>query len=206
MKRPFKTGSKTISRLSKDASRLVNTCIAAVDSASHAEEQYWFAVIETMVSALMDRGNDIAIEAALEHTHQLNAAAHEILAASCEAAAESCHYNIDINDGVLTRHALLISIPIIAWSKYQIPAGLLSEQAIAPIRAQLHGHILSHDVSLCLNPFLYSIDHLPRGFSDTRKLVKTMADATRNDAPATIDYSKLGVAAELLADVRFILG
>ncbi len=188
-------------RLSKDTARLVALCDSAVDAGSRTEEQFWSGKIELLVTELMERGNDVTLEAALEHTHQRNPAAHEILASSCEAAAETCQIAVD--GGV--RQALLVSIPLIVWSKYLIPSGDISEAAIAPIRTHLFGHILSHNVSVCINPFFYAIDHLPRGFSDTRKLLKLMANAAIAGGPAEIDYSKLGGAAELPADVRFIL-
>ena len=179
-------------------------CTAAATSGSRTEDQYWQAHIETLATALMDRGNDTALEAALDQTHQMNSPAHEILAASCEAAAESCIINLDGEAGV--QQAQLISIPMIAWSKYRIPAGPIDEKMMKPIRAHLHGHILGRDVKLCLINFLYSIDQLPRGFADTRKLTKKLADAAVNEETPKVDFAKLGDTAELPADVRFLIG
>ncbi len=196
--------SKSPLRLSKDAERLIAMSTAAATAGSRIEDQYWQVHIETLAVALMDRGNDSAIEAALEQTHQMNSPAHEILAASCEAAAESSHFDVDGDDRVL--QAQLISIPLIAWSKYRIPAGVVEEKILAPIRAHLHGHILGRNVQLCLSDFLYSIDQLPRGFSETRKLTKKMADAAVNGDTVKLDYAKLGDTTELPADVRFLLG
>lgn len=205
MKQPASANSNAAKpkiRLPKDAARLVHLSEAAVGSASRAESLYWQALTETLASELMDRGNDKALEAALEHTHKQTTTAPEFLVAACEAAAESCVVTVD----GISKQAVLVSIPLITWSKYQIPAGALSESAIAPLRSHLHGHILGRDVSLCLNPFLYSIDQLPRGFSDTRALLKTMTDAAMHAEPAEIDYASLGDAAMLPADVRFLLG
>ena len=179
-------------------------CTAAATSGSRTEDQYWQAHIETLATALMDRGNDTALEAALDQTHQMNSPAHEILAASCEAAAESCIINLDGEAGV--QQAQLISIPMIAWSKYRIPAGPIDEKMMKPVRAHLHGHILGRDVKLCLISFLYSIDQLPRGFADTRKLTKKLAEAAVNAETPKLDFAKLGDTAELPADVRFLIG
>jgi len=196
--------SKSPLRLSKDAERLITMCTGAATAGSRTEDQYWQAHIETLATALMDRGNDTALEAALDQTHQMNSPAHEILAASCEAAAESCVFDVDGGGNV--QQAQLISIPLIAWSKYRIPAGPVDEKVMKPIRAHLHGHILGPDVALCLPNFLYSIDQLPRGFSDTRKLTKKLADAAINNETPKLDFAKLGDTAELPADVRFLIG
>ena len=196
--------SKSPLRLAKDAERLITMCSAAATAGSRTEDIYWQTHVETLATALMDRGNDTALEAALDQTHQMNSPAHEILAASCEAVAESCHLEVEGAIGV--QQAQLISIPLIAWSKYRIPAGPVDEKLMAPIRAHLHGHILGREVKLCLINFLYSIDQLPRGFSETRKLTKKLADAASDGHAPKIDFSKLGDTAEMPADVRFLIG
>jgi hypothetical protein len=196
--------SKSPLRLSKDAERLIAMSTAAATSGSRTEDQYWQGHLEALAVSLMDRGNDTALEAALDQTHQMNSPAHEILASSCEAAAES-YDHIGEADGE-DRLAQLISIPLIAWSKYRIPAGPIDEQVIGPIRAHLHGHILAADVELCLSSFLYSIDQLPRGFAETRKLTKKLAEAATSGEAPKLDFAKLGDTAELPADVRFLLG
>lgn len=196
-------GSNPKIRLPKEAARLVSLCEAAIASGSRVEEQFWITQADELAASLMDRGNDAALEAALGHTHKLNTPVHDVLAATCEAAAEACLLTAKNNTAI--RQALLISIPLIVWSKYQIPAGPLAERTITPICSHLHGHILGRDVSLCVNPFLYSIDQLPRGFADTRKLLKLMAMAAEQNTTAHIDYGKLAETTALPADVRFIL-
>jgi hypothetical protein len=196
--------SKSPLRLSKDAERLIAMSTAAATSGSRNEDKYWQQHLEALATALMERGNETAIEAALDQTHQMNSPAHEILAAACEAAAESCE--VIAESGAGRRIAQLISIPLIAWSKYRIPAGPIDEKALAPILAHLHGHILSRDTALCMSRFLYSIDQLPRGFAETRKLTKKLADAALRQETPRLDYAKLGDTAELPADVRFLIG
>ncbi len=199
-------GSKPKIRLPKEAARLVSLCEAAIAAGSRVEEQFWITQADELAASLMDRGNDAAVEAALGHTHKLNTPVHDVLAATCEAAAEACVLiSTAAKNNTETRQALLISIPLIVWSKYQIPSGPLTERTMAPICSHLHGHILARDVSLCVNPFLYSIDQLPRGFADTRKLMAMMAAAAEQKIPAPVDYSKLAETAALPADVRFIL-
>ena len=196
--------SKSPLRLSKDAERLITMSTAATTSGSRNEDQYWQLHLETLAASLLDRGNETAIEAALDQSRQMNSPAHEILAAACEAAAESCEVDAE-NDGQ-PRLAQLISIPIVAWSKYRIPAGPIDEKTIAPILAHLHGHVLSRTAELCMSRFLYSIDQVPRGFAGTRKLTKKLADAALRHELPKLEYAKLGDTAELPADVRFLLG
>jgi hypothetical protein len=196
--------SKSPLRLSKDAEQLIAMSTSAAASGSRSEDHYWQTQLEMLASALMDRGNDSAIEAALDQTHQMNSPAHEILAASCEAASECCVLEAGANG--VAMQAMLISVPLVVWSKYRIPAGPIDASVASTIRAQLHGHILSRDAKLVLNPFLYSIDQLPRSFSDTRKLTRKLAEAAVSGANPKLDFSKLGDSAELPADVRMLLG
>jgi hypothetical protein len=193
--------SKSAHRASKDTERLVSLCAAAVASGSNVEANFWFRTINHEAAALMERGNDAAIESALDQTFQHNPAGHELLAGAAEAAAESVEFTHEGKTFV----ALLVAVPLITWSKYSIAWGKISEKMLAPVRDALAQHIVAEAAAFTVNPYLYALDQLPIGYAATRKLTKKMADAALDDKAASIDYAKLGETADMPADVRLLL-
>ena len=161
MKRQRKKSSQ---RLSKDATRLIQMASDSVRSGCRVENRYWDTQLETLAMQLLDAGNDSAIETALDFTYESEPDAHDVLAESVEAASESCFFYVDGSH----YQALLVSVPLIAWSKYPMAAGQLRAAGVALIEDGLRKYVFAPDTQCAVNPFLYSIDHLPQSFSDTR--------------------------------------
>src|SRR6185436_466291 len=99
--------------------------------------------------------------------------------------------------------ALLIAAPVVAWSKYAIPSGPISRVEADTLRVHLQAHVLAKDARLTLVPFLYSIDQLPRHFSELRRLCAKLADAAITSEELRLDFARLPETANLLADTRF---
>lgn len=189
-------------RLSKDANNLIDMAHAAVFSGSRAETVYWNAHIETLATNLLDTGGDAALEAALDEAYKTNPDAHDLLAESIEAAAESAFFEVD---GV-GYQALLISVPIIAWSKYNIASGKMNVADIVPLENALRAYVLADGAMVSLSAYLYSIDQLPQSFSGTRVLLKTLAEAAMNgDLPAPYSLKQTDTP-DMPADSRMLLG
>src|SRR5690606_20391638 len=104
-----------------------------------------------------------ALDAALDHLAQTDAGAYEVLIEQAETLSES---SVQEKDGQ-RYDVLLIVAPIVAWTRYAIPANPIPPAALDALRAQLHGHVLAADARLALLPRLVSIDQMPRSFSDT---------------------------------------
>lgn len=191
---------KSSLRLSKDAARLILMASNTVRAGCRLENRYWDAQLETLATQLLDVGNDSAIETALDQTYESEPDAHDVLAESVEAAAESCFFDTEGQH----YQALLVSVPLIAWSKYPMAAGQLRADGVASIEACMRQYILADNTECAVNPFLYSIDHLPQSFSETRKLLKYLADATINQDILSTKASKI-VTIDMPADTRMLL-
>ena len=59
---------------------------------------------------------------------------------------------------------------------------------------------------MALVPYLYSIDQLPRHFSDLHKLTTRLAEAAIAGETPKLDFARLPETAQLLADTRFLVG
>ncbi len=193
--------SKSPLRLTRDAEKLIALSTGLVASGSRAEDRYWEAAIMTLADKMMTGGHDAALESALDHTFQSNLAAHDVLIELIESGAECTSIEIDGNRW----DALLLAIPLVAWSKYAVPSGPIPKDGIDSIVPHLHGHVLAAGAKVCMSPYLYSIDQMPRDFSSVHKLVVKLGEAAINGTTPKFDFSKMSETAPLLADSRFML-
>ncbi len=197
MKRVRKNPS---ARISKDAEQLLQIASDAFDSGCRVEDRYWDQKLETLATELLNAGNDGAVETALDVSYEKAPEAHDLLAESVEAVSETYYFNVLDQP----HQALLVSVPMIAWSKYPMAAGHLKPADVAAIHQHLRDFIFAGDSRSVVNPFLYSIDHLPQSFSETRKLLQRMANAIVGEITITTKESKIETI-DMPADTRMLL-
>jgi uncharacterized protein YuzB (UPF0349 family) len=101
--------------------------------------------------------------------------------------------------------SLLIAAPIVAWSKYAIPSGGIPREEADILRVQLQAHVLADGARVTVVPYLYSIDQLPRHFSELRRLAARLSEAALTGEAARLELARLPETAHLLADTRFVI-
>jgi hypothetical protein len=196
-----RTRAKAHPRLTRDAERLIALANGLNASGSLTEDRFWEAEMSTLTAKLLENGNDAPIDGALDHLYQTNLGAYDTLIELVENDSES----LVAMQADRAWQALLIAAPIVAWSKYAIPSGPISRDEAETLRVQLQAHVLAEGARVTLVPYLYSIDQLPRHFSELRKLAARLADAAiANEAPR-LDLARLPETAHLLADTRFLV-
>ncbi len=193
--------SKSPLRLTRDAEKLIGLSTGLVASGSRAEDRYWEAGISKLASKLMAAGNDAALESALDHTFQSNLAAHDVLIELVEACGEST--TVEVNGA--RSDVLLLVMPLVAWSRYAVPSGVIPKEAVEAILPHLHGHVLADGARACMSGYLYSIDQMPRDFSSVYKLAVKLGEAAITGVAPKFDFSKMPETAPLLADARFLV-
>lgn len=210
-----KQPKRRTARLARDAQQLITLAAHCTKAGSRYEDIFWEREIIALGSKLMAAGQDSIIEAALDSTLDSSLESdldtHETLISFCEAAAECS--SVDVNGASFD--TLLIAMPMVAWSRYAIASGPLSMTAVKSdtvtnktvdaLLAALHTHILAKDAQACMSPYLYSIDQMPISFSGVHKLAQKLTHAAINNTQPSFDYAKLPAAADLLADVRFLI-
>ena len=210
-----KQPKRRTARLARDAQQLITLAAHCTKAGSRYEDIFWEREIIALGSKLMAAGQDSIIEAALDSTLDSSLESdldtHETLISFCEAAAECS--SVDVNGASFD--TLLIAMPMVAWSRYAIASGPLSMTAVksdtvtnktvGALLAALHTHILAKDAQACMSPYLYSIDQMPISFSGVHKLAQKLTHAAINNTQPSFDYAKLPAAADLLADVRFLI-
>src|SRR5208283_41128 len=101
--------------------------------------------------------------------------------------------------------ALLVTVPILAWSRYGIASGGMSRDVLAGIRSQLHGHVLAADTRLAIADYLFSPDQLPRGFVETAAMAAKLHAAAAKNEDLKIDSKRLPETVQFLSDLRYVL-
>ena len=196
-----RTRAKSPPRLTRDAERLIALALGLNASGSLTEDRYWETEMSTLVARLLENGNDAPIDGALDHLYQTNLGAYDTLIELVENESES----LVVMQGDRAWQALLIAAPIVAWSKYAIASGPIGREDADALRAQLSGHVLAADARVHVLPYLYSIDQLPRHFSELRRLAAKLADAAVTNEVPRLDFARLPETAHLLADTRFVI-
>ncbi|MDQ3027996.1 MAG: DUF2863 family protein [Pseudomonadota bacterium] len=196
-----RTRAKSPPRLTRDAERLIALANGLNASGSLTEDRFWESEMSALVVKLLENGNDAPIDGALDHLYQTQLGGYDTLVELVENESES----VVVMQGDRAWQGLLVAAPIVAWSKYAIPSGPIAPPEAEILRVQLHAHVLAADARLTLVPYLYSIDQLPRHFSELRKLAARLADGAITGEIPRLDLARMPETAHLLADTRFLV-
>ena len=193
--------AKSPPRLTRDAERLIALGLGLNASGSLTEDRFWESQMTAVVAKLLENGNDAPIDGALDHLYQTNLGAYDTLIELVESESESVTVARDGADW----QALLIAAPIVVWSKYAIPSGGIARDHADTLQVHLQAHVLAQGARVALVPYLYSIDQLPRHFSELRRMAAKLAESAVANEKPRMDLSRLPETAHLLADTRFIV-
>jgi hypothetical protein len=193
--------TKSSQRSSPDVERLVADAISLAASGSQIEDRFWEERLNVRLMRLLKSQNQNVIDASLDQTFRINTVAFEVLADSAETLAESL---VMEHEGQ-SWDVLLLTLPIVAHTRYQIPSGALPVNVIESTAAALHGSIASADTRLAIVPWLYSIDQMPHSHCQTRLLTEALATAAITSSEIKLELREMSETIEVLADPRFII-
>jgi len=188
-------------RLTRDASRLVALALALHSSGSRVEDYYWETELATILLKLMRAKNDAAIDAALDHLSQTHLGGYEVLIEQAETLSESC---VLTQDG--KRYDVLLFVaPLVAWTRYSIPACEVQTGAAKALRENLQTHILARDTQVALFPHLTSLDQMPRTFCETWEWLQKLGLAALGASHTAPTLNSEPEAFNMLADTRYLV-
>lgn len=189
-------------RLSRDAAELQRLAGGLAESGGKLEDSYWEAQLAELVDSLLKNGAEDDINTALDRLFEANPRAHDELADMVESRAETGRLEALGQEFDL----LLFAAPVLAWSRFSIPACALPQPTLAALSVQLGAHVFGGEARVGLADFLFSPDQLPRSFCDTWQLTKALGEATLAGRHLTIDTSGLAETNRFLSDVRYLVG
>ncbi|NBO12516.1 MAG: DUF2863 family protein [Betaproteobacteria bacterium] len=199
--RMSRSGRERKAQLSPDAERLVASALGLANSGSRLEDAYWQQMLAKRLEHLLDTNHPQAIYDALDRTHLTDLEAYGALIEMVEHCAETVIVEYEGQPW----QCLLVSAPLVAWTRFGITSGRLPAAHATALGAHWQAHCLANPVRFCMVPWLYSIDQLPRDFSELRKLTRRLGTAALKGQDPRLDFSAFPETAEMLADSRFIL-
>jgi hypothetical protein len=187
-------------KLSADSQRMVSIAQGMAQASSRLEERTWEHSLDTLIHKTLKGGHQETIDSALEHLFKSDLNAYDVLMEAVEAGSESCAVE---HEGTQF-HALLLAVPVLAWTRFSIASGTISEDMRTTLCAHLHGHVLAPDARLAMVPTMFSIDQLPRSHAETFSLTQRLAQAAVKGTQVR-PLANAPETAPFLADTRYLL-
>ena len=161
------------SHLSPDAERLVAAALGLSNSGSRTEDRFWETALAARIERLLDGGHAQAVSDALDRLNQADTEAYSALIEAVEDASESLVIEVDGQPW----QCLLVSAPLVVWTRFRIPSGPVATEATQTLAAHWQSHVLASQARFRLAPYLYSIDQMPRDFAELRRLARKLGNS-----------------------------
>lgn len=185
--------------LGRTAEQLVRLANGLAESGSRIEDRYWEQQLATLIDQTLAENDEEVLNTALDHLYSADTRAYDELADSIESRAECAA-------GALPDHdTVLIAAPVLAWSRYRIPAASISPAVLANLRVHLQAHVLAKGARLSVADFLFSPDQLPQGYCSTTEFAKVICGAALDNHDLHIDTEGMPDTAQFLSDTRYLL-
>ncbi len=188
-------------RTSASAGTLAKLARRLSESGSRIEDRLWERRMFESLNDRLSRGFADDIDAALEELSRTQARAYDDLADLAESCAESATVEIDGK----AQDALLLALPLLAWSRYRLPATALASSLVDAIGAQIAGHLAARNTRIAVADYLYSIDQLPESFGEVYDTAQKLFEACVAGKRPKIDGKALREPVMMLADTRYVL-
>ena len=187
--------SSDITDMDEAASELIRYARLATEATSRFEDGVVDTGFESAVRAPLDKGEDAVIETALNRLKEEESPAYEELLSMAEDCAQT---RVDAK-GV----HLLVLIPIMCWSRYLIPHGKISNEALKATAELFQKGWATEKATVQIGDCLLSADHLPEGLADVRHLLDRLTKKTKT---GIVDIAKVVTTTPPpdFADVRYL--
>lgn len=193
-----RTRSLRHARPSPRVNALAGLAESYAQSASRLEDQFWEEKLDRAVIDLIEERDEEDLNLALDQLYNANARAYDALADNIESHCEATQ--IDDHD------IQLIAVPLLAWSRYNIPAVAIPAAVLETVSVHLCAHVLAKDAKLSLLDHLFSPDQLPQGFCSTAELLNDLGRQALSGGRSRVDPDTLLETMTFLADSRYIIG
>ncbi len=185
--------------LGRIAERLVWLANGLAESGSRVEDRYWDQHLSTVLDEALADNEEDALNTALDHLYSAEPRAYDELADYIESRAECAAGAFGSHDVVL------IAAPVLAWSRYRIPATSIPPAVLSNLRVHLQAHVLAKGARLALADFLFSPDQLPQGYCATADFAKELGGAAFDNHDLRIDTDGMPETTQFLSDTRYLL-
>jgi hypothetical protein len=193
------------SKQTPDTEELIRLASQLSLSGSRLEDVFWERRLAATIDRVLRAQDEAALNAALDHLYGAGGRAYDELADMVENCAESHHHSISTAPPV-GQDVLLFAAPVLAWSRYTIPSGPISAEALNNLRVQLQGHVFAADVRFGLADYFFSPDQLPQSYCETSALTEKLAKAALHGRDIKLDQNSMAETINFLSDTRYVIG
>lgn len=183
----------------RETEQLIRLATGMSESGSRTEDAFWDKQLSAAIDALLQENDEETLNAALDVLHGASPGAYEELADFVESRAENASRLSATHD------ILLIGAPILAWSRYQIPANRIPRAVLSNLRVHLQAHIFAAGAKIALADYLFSPDQLPQGYCATADFAAALGRAALDDADLQLGATEMPETAHFLSDTRYLL-
>jgi hypothetical protein len=198
MRRPVQ---RTATKISADIKRLVALIKTCMDAPSHLEKKFWVAQLHQTIGDKLRQGHQTILDACLDFLFKNDVEAYDVFVEAVENVSQSC----TITHQEKQQDVLLFAAPVLAWTRFAIGSGVLTEATVSALKNILQEHVFSADAVIALGPSLLAIEQLPANHTEVLKLMQEISAL-----PLGIKAGKAVVKAPptipFLADTRYLIG
>ncbi|MBY0443784.1 MAG: DUF2863 family protein, partial [Burkholderiales bacterium] len=190
------------SRGATEVDELIHIASSLALSCTLVEDRFWQDKLAYLVAEILNDEDEEALNSALDTLSKTDPQAWNELADIVEACTETHSVIIDKQEN----QAVMFAVPLLAWSRFNIPSDPLGEDRISSLRQHLAEHVFAKDVKFSMADFLFSPDQLPQGYCNTAKLSKLLAGLTAENGTLACEQASNAEPTSFLTDTRYLLG
>lgn len=186
-------------RLTRDAKRLITLAQALARSGSRLEDVYWEDQLARLITKMLGGRKSRMLENVLDFLVNDDINVYEILVEQ----AETCSESLALARGGEDYDVLLVSAPIVAWTRYRLPEGRLTAAQHEGLRSALAGSIAAEGARIAMLPNLVTFDQMPQSFQETRLWAQRLGALALETSTEACPVREPEDTEGMLADARF---
>jgi len=186
-------------RLTRDARRLITLGQALARSGSRLEDVYWEDQLTRLIEKMLAGRKARTLENVLDFLVNEDPNVYEILVEH----AETCSESLVLDAQGQSHDVLLVSAPIVAWTRYRLPEGRLTATQQESLRQALAGTIAAEGARIAMLPGLVTFDQMPQTFHETRVWSQRLGAQALGTGTEPCPVEELTDTEGMLADARF---
>ena len=168
---------------------------------SRIERTHWHSRLQSLVEQLLADGDDESLNTVLNRLSESEPVAHDALMDTIESAVESTVTQINRE----AHDVLLIACPLLAWSRYAIPAPVLNSKDQTALSDALKATVLTRHANVALLGMLAGPDQIPREFTQLAQLTRHLAESLASGKTAALHAQASEETNRFLSDTRYLI-
>lgn len=186
-------------RLTRDAKRLITLGQALARSGSRLEDIYWEDQLAELITKMLGSKKTRTLESVLDFLLSDDIGVYEIVV----ELAETCSESLSVSRRGEDYDVLLVSAPIVAWTRYRLPDGNLTTEQQQGLEGAFAEIIAAEGAEIALLPGLITFDQMPQNFQETRLWTQRLGALAVGSATEICPVREPADTEGMLADARF---